>query len=149
MIRMIRCDELGLLVFTEIPGWQHIGNEEWESRAVENIKEMVLQYCNHPFIILWGVRINESVDDELYKRTNKATKESDPYRPTGGVRRYKKSSFLEDVYTYNDFIHRTRINLAMNVKQRLQWKKHFKLIETGAAATVRLFFGLLIHSVKY
>ena len=23
-----RCDELGLLVFTEIPGWQHIGDED-------------------------------------------------------------------------------------------------------------------------
>ena len=25
-----RCDELGLMVFTEIPGWQHIGDEEWK-----------------------------------------------------------------------------------------------------------------------
>ena len=25
-----RCDELGLLVFTEIPGWQHIGGESWK-----------------------------------------------------------------------------------------------------------------------
>ena len=25
-----RCDELGLLVFTEFPGWQHIGDEAWK-----------------------------------------------------------------------------------------------------------------------
>ncbi|HCE77970.1 MAG TPA: beta-galactosidase, partial [Lachnospiraceae bacterium] len=39
-----RCDELGLLVFTEIPGWQHIGDEEWKKQAVRNTEEMVLQY---------------------------------------------------------------------------------------------------------
>ena len=67
-----RCDELGLLVFTEIPGWQNIGDDEWKEQAVVNTREMVTQYRNHPSIILWGVRINESVDcDELYLRTNK------------------------------------------------------------------------------
>ena len=101
-----RCNELGLLVFTELPGWQYIGDEEWKEQAIENVKEMVLQYRNHPSIILWGVRINESADDDtFYTRTNKAAKELDPYRPTGGVRRHKKSSLLEDVYTYNDFVH--------------------------------------------
>lgn len=28
---MERCDEIGLLVFTEIPGWQHIGDENWKN----------------------------------------------------------------------------------------------------------------------
>ena len=101
-----RCDELGLLVFTEIPGWQHIGDEAWKEQAVKNVEEMVLQYRNHPSVILWGVRINESVDDdELYKKTNSLARSLDPSRPTGGVRYLKKSSFLEDVYTYNDFSH--------------------------------------------
>ena len=101
-----RCDELDLLVFTEIPGWQHIGDEKWKETAVNNVKEMVRQYRNHPSVILWGVRINESVDDdELYERTNGVARALDPTRATGGVRYLKKSSFLEDVYTYNDFLH--------------------------------------------
>ncbi|MBQ9459754.1 MAG: glycoside hydrolase family 2 protein [Oscillospiraceae bacterium] len=101
-----RCDELGLLVFTEIPGWQHIGGEAWKEQAVENVREMVLQYRNHPSVILWGVRINESQDDDaLYARTNALARELDPTRATGGVRYLKKSSLLEDVYTYNDFVH--------------------------------------------
>lgn len=99
-----RCDELGLLVFTEIPGWQHIGGETWKDQAVKNTEEMVLQYRNHPSIVLWGVRVNESQDDDaLYRRTNAAARRLDGTRPTGGVRYLKKSSFLEDVYTYNDF----------------------------------------------
>lgn len=100
------CDKLGLLVFTEIPGWQHIGGNKWQDIAVENTKDMVLQYRNHPSIILWGVRINESIDnDDFYKRTNEVAHRYDPTRPTGGVRAHAKSSLLEDVYTYNDFVH--------------------------------------------
>ncbi len=101
-----RCDEIGLFVFTEIPGWQNIGDEEWKEQAVINTREMVSQYRNHPSIILWGVRINESVDcDELYTRTNKEAHDLDPTRQTSGVRYLKKSSLLEDVYAFNDFSH--------------------------------------------
>ena len=101
-----RCDEVGLLVFTEIPGWQHIGDGAWKDVAVDTTREMVQQYRNNPSVILWGVRINESKDDdEFYTRTNAAAHELDPTRPTGGVRYIKKSSLLEDVYTFNDFTH--------------------------------------------
>ena len=100
------CDRLGLLVFTEIPGWQHIGDEAWKDQAVENTREMVLQYRNHPSIILWGVRINESRDDDdLYQCTNEVAWELDPGRFTSGVRNMEKSSLIEDVYSYNDFSH--------------------------------------------
>ena len=100
------CDELGLLVFPEMPGWQHIGDEVWQAQALQNCREMVCQYRNHPSIVLWGVRINESQDDdELYRRTNAAAHELDPSRATSGVRFLEKSHLLEDVYAYNDFSH--------------------------------------------
>ena len=100
------CDELGLLVFTEIPGWQHIGGEDWKKRSIENTGEMVMQYRNHPSIVLWGVRINESKDDDdFYRRTNELCRGLDPSRATSGVRCILKSSLLEDVYAYNDFSH--------------------------------------------
>ena len=100
------CDKIGLLVFTEIPGWQHIGDKEWQDQAVKNVEEMILQYRNHPSIIIWGVRINESPDNhDLYTRTNELAHKLDPTRQTGGVRCFSKSEFLEDVYTYNDFFH--------------------------------------------
>mgnify|MGYP002854788557 CR=1 FL=1 len=100
------CDRLGLLVFTEMPGWQHIGGAAWKDIAVKNTLDMVVQYRNHPSIMLWGVRINESPDDdEFYRRTNEMAHRMDPTRQTGGVRCNKKMSLLEDVYTYNDFSH--------------------------------------------
>ena len=98
------CDELGLLVFTEIPGWQHIGGEQWKEQAAENLTDMILQNRNHPCIFLWGVRINESIDDDaFYSKMNELAHKLDPSRATSGVRYLEKSHLLEDVYAYNDF----------------------------------------------
>jgi beta-galactosidase len=100
-----RCDELGLLVFEEIPGWQHIGAAEWKAQAVDNVAAMIRRDWNHPSIILWGVRINESQDDhDFYAETNRVARELDSTRQTGGVRYITDSELLEDVYTMNDFI---------------------------------------------
>ena len=119
-----RCDELGLLVFTEIPGWQHIGDEGWKRQAVKNTDEMVRQYMHHPSIMLWGVRINESQDcDELYRRTNAVAHTLDSGRQTSGVRYIEKSRLLEDVYAYNDFSH-CGDNAGLKPKKSVTAKKH-------------------------
>ena len=122
------CDREGLLVFTELPGWQHIGGEEWKAQAVENVREMIMQYRNHPSIVLWGVRINESVDDDdLYRRTNALAHELDPSRATSGVRYLEKSSLLEDVYSYNDFSH-CGDNAGVKPKRKVTPDMHRALI---------------------
>ena len=100
------CDELGLMVLEEIPGWQHIGDTAWQDLAVDNVRRMITRDWNHPAIILWGVRINESKDNhELYTRTNALARSLDPSRQTSGIRTSDNygSEFLEDVFTYNDF----------------------------------------------
>ncbi len=99
------CDRIGLLVFEEIPGWQHIGGETWQKEAIENVRRMIERDWNHPSIIIWGVRINESQDShDFYVETNRLAHELDTTRQTGGVRYITDSEFLEDVYTMNDFI---------------------------------------------
>jgi beta-galactosidase len=99
-----RCDEIGLLVFEEIPGWQFIGDSDWKALVLRDVQAMIERDRNHPSIILWGVRINESWDDEaLYRATNELAHKLDPTRQTGGVRNFIGSQFFEDVYTYNDF----------------------------------------------
>ena len=103
------CDELGILVFTEMPGWQHLGDDTWKAQALQNCREMVCQYRNHPSIFLWGVRVSGSADDEaFYKRTNETVRRLDPTRPTAGARGFHKSQLLEDVYAYNDYSYRGR-----------------------------------------
>ena len=100
-----KCDEIGLLVVDEIPGWQHIGpTETWKSNCIENTRRMVLKERNHPSLITYGVRIDESVDDhELYSKTNEIAHKLDPHRQTIGVRNFRNSELLEDIYGYNDF----------------------------------------------
>jgi beta-galactosidase len=95
---------LGLLVLEEIPGWQHVGDQPWQDLAVDNVSRMIRRDWNHPSVILWGVRVNESQDNhEFYVRTNALAHSLDPTRPTGGIRYNYQSELLEDVFTMNDF----------------------------------------------
>jgi beta-galactosidase len=98
------CDDFGLLVLEEIPGWQYIGDLAWQDISVDNVNRMIRRDWNHPSIVLWGVRINESRDNhDFYTRTNALAHKLDSTRQTGGIRYFQESEFLEDVFTMNDF----------------------------------------------
>lgn len=99
-----RCDEIGLLVFEELAGWQHLGDEAWQALVLDDLQAMIERDRHHPSIVLWGTRVNESPDNEaFYSRTTALAHELDPTRQTGGVRNFIESQFLEDVFTLNDF----------------------------------------------
>ena len=72
--------------------------------SIDNVGRMIRRDWNHPSIVLWGVRINESLDDhDFYTRTNAFAHALDDSRQTGGIRYFQESEFLEDVFTMNDF----------------------------------------------
>jgi beta-galactosidase len=100
-----KCDEIGLLVQSEVPGWQFISKEnEWRENFLYFIREMALKERNHPSLLSYGVRVDESIDDdELYSKANEICHQLDPNRLTTGVRNFKTSHCLEDYYGYNDF----------------------------------------------
>jgi beta-galactosidase len=99
-----RCDELGLLVFEEMPGWQHIGDRGWKDLACRDVEAMIRRDWNHPSVVLWGVRVNESQDDhDFYANTNRIARALDDSRQTCGVRYFFDSETLEDVFGINDF----------------------------------------------
>jgi beta-galactosidase len=100
-----RCDEIGLMLIEELPGWQTYGTAAWQDLAVNNVEEMVVRDRNHPSIISWGTRINESQDDPngFYTRTNLKAHTLDPSRPTYGARNLETSALTEDIFGYNDF----------------------------------------------
>lgn len=100
-----RCDELGLLVVDEVPGWQYIGKDAaWRANFQFFIEAMVEKERNHPCLIAYGTRIDESPDDdELYSKAVDYVHKINPTRQCLGVRNFKTSHCLEDVYGYNDF----------------------------------------------
>ena len=116
-----RCDENGLMVINEIPGWQFVSQKpEWRGNFMMFLEKMILTERNHPSLIAHGVRIDESIDDhDLYSRANELAHKLDPFRQTLGVRNFKNSELLEDIYAFNDFI-------CQDLKVGLDNPKHIK-----------------------
>lgn len=99
-----RCDEIGLLVYEEIVGYNHIGAIEWQETSLNNLKQMIKRDKNHPSVILWGIRVSNSEENiPFYQETNYLAHSLDDTRQTGGSRSIKKSQLLEDVYTFDDY----------------------------------------------
>lgn len=103
------CDELGLMVWEEPPGWQYIGNQVWQDRLARDVGQMIARDRNHPSIVIWGVRANETANDVLlYRRTTEVARSLDDSRPTSGSmtpdsRRDWKERWHEDVFAYDDY----------------------------------------------
>ncbi len=99
------CDELGLMVWEEPPGWQYIGDEKWQQLALGDVEAMVRRDRNHPSIVIWGVRINESPNNPaLYTRTRALAKSLDDSRPTSGtMTMWSTKDWHQDVFAFDDY----------------------------------------------
>ncbi len=103
------CDELGLLVWEEVPGWQYIGDAPWKKLLMRDVRDMVIRDRNHPSIIIWGTRVNESDNNpELYRETKALAKSLDDSRPSSGSmhppsRKNWKEEWNQDVFAYDDY----------------------------------------------
>ena len=103
------CDELGLMVWEEIPGWQYLGDTSWRNLVLQDVDAMVRRDRNHPSIIIWGVRVNESPNDPtLYHRTREIAKSLDDSRPTSGsmtpdsIKTWRQE-WHQDVFAFDDY----------------------------------------------
>ena len=67
-----RCDEIGLIVFEEAPGWQDIGNDTWKEVYIENVKEMISRDKNHPSILMWSLGNESASGCNFFKMTEVA-----------------------------------------------------------------------------
>lgn len=103
------CDELGVMVWEEAPGWHHVGDAAWQDIVLQNVHDMVVRDRSRPSVIIWGTRLNETRDySGLYRRTRQLARDLDGTRPsTGAMDRYSTEFWDEDVFSFNDY-HLTR-----------------------------------------
>ena len=99
------CDELGLMVWEETPGWHYIGGAAWQDIVLANVRDMVIRDRSRPSVIIWGTRLNETSDyPGLYRRTRRIAKQLDGSRPSSGAMdRYSTRYWDEDVFAFNDY----------------------------------------------
>lgn len=102
------CDELGLLAWEEAAGWgSPLGNEEWKRRALDAVSKMIYRDRNHPSIIVWGARLNETPDDvSLYTKARELAYRLDGSRQTTGAMvggLHDTKNFVQDLFSYNDY----------------------------------------------
>ena len=99
------CDELGLMVWDETPGWQFVGNSEFQDLVVQNVRDMVTRDRNHPSVIVWATRIDEASNHPILDaRARRAAKALDNSRPTSGaLSKWSTGGWDEDVFGFNDY----------------------------------------------
>ncbi len=100
------CDELGLLVWEEAPGWHNVsGTPSWQDLVVQDVRDMVIRDRSRPSVVIWGTRLNETRDSPgLWAATRQAARELDGSRPSSGAMAYHEDvTWKEDVFAYNDY----------------------------------------------
>lgn len=95
-----KCDELGLLVFLELPKWtQREGVLDEESVHIREFTNFIKVYRNYTGLVIWGLGIIE--EPNSYERNmHQILKRLDPARAIGGQTQKEE---LIDVYTYIDY----------------------------------------------
>ena len=99
------CDELGMMVWQEPPGWAHVGNAAWQHLFLRDVRDMIIRDRNRPSVIMWATRLNETDGHApLYGAARRLAKRLDP--PADHRARWpptRSSDWSEDVFGFNDY----------------------------------------------
>jgi beta-galactosidase len=99
------CDELGLMVWEEPPGWGHMGDAAFQARMLRDVRDMVVRDRNRPSVVVWGTRLNETGNyPALYAQARQIAYVCDGSRQTtGAVVFHTTVGWAEDVFSYDDY----------------------------------------------
>ncbi len=101
------CDELGIMVWQEPPGWCYVGDAAWQAIMLENVNDMVIRDRSRPSVIVWATRPNEAPNyPDLYAQARELAYQLDGSRQTtGSMLNYSLDGWAEDVFAYDDYQH--------------------------------------------
>jgi beta-galactosidase len=99
------CDELGLMVWEEPPGWGYVGDAAWQALVLQNVHDMVIRDRNRPSVIVWATRLNETANYvSLYAQTRALSDRLDGSRQTtGAMTSYSTDGWAQDVFGFDDY----------------------------------------------
>jgi beta-galactosidase len=99
------CDRLGLMVWEEPPGWQYVGDENFQAGFLQNVHDMIVRDRNRPSVIVWATRPDETPDfPTLYASARALATQLDGTRQTTGAMDSRSTvGWAEDVFAYDDY----------------------------------------------
>ncbi len=99
------CDELGLMVWEEPPGWQYMGDAAFQALVLQNVHDMVVRDRNRPSVIVWATRLNETANYiSLYAQARQLADTLDGTRQTSGAMTNQSTTgWAEDVFAYDNY----------------------------------------------
>lgn len=99
------CDELGLMVWQEPPGWGYVGDAAFQRLVLENVRDMIVRDRNRPSVVVWGTRLNETAPcPTLYRQTRRLAYDLDGTRQTtGAMITQSTNGWTEDVFAFDDY----------------------------------------------
>ena len=139
------CDELGILVWEEIPWCRGgVGNETYRNQAKDMLVNMITQHYNHPSVIIWGLgnendwpndfpEFEESEIRSLMSELNTISHQMDASRKTA-IRRCGFCSDIVDVYSPSIWAgwYRGKYTDYQDIsKAEMEKVKHFLHVEWG------------------
>jgi beta-galactosidase len=99
------CDELGIMVWQEPPGWGFMGDAAFQRRFLSDVSSMVVRDRNRPSVVVWGTRLDETQNyPTLYAAARQLAYRYDGSRQTAGaVTFHSANGWAEDVFSYDDY----------------------------------------------
>jgi beta-galactosidase len=99
------CDELGIMVWQEPPGWGHMGGAAFRQRFLQDVRDMVVRDRNRPSVVVWGTRLDETRNyPALYRQAREIAYAYDGSRQTAGAVAFRSTTgWAEDVFSYDDY----------------------------------------------
>ena len=145
------CDELGILVWDEIPWCRGgVGNDVWKTNTKNQLKEMISQNFNHPSIIIWSLGNemywlpdfedgdNPEKMNSFLTELNNLSHELDPSRKTA-IRKYYQGAQIVDVFSpsiWSGWYSGSYKNYQKAVEVSKKEYKHFLHAEYGGSSHV-------------